>query len=249
MDNKWLERTALLIGDEAVITLNNANVLVIGLGGVGSYAAESLIRAGVGRMTIVDGDGVDITNINRQLQALRSTLGQNKAHLLKARFFDINPEAVITAIDHFLEPDDMTQLLGTSSFDYVLDCIDSVQPKIKLLHTCIVSNQRIVSAMGAGGKLDPSKVKIADIAQTRNCKFAQQVRKELKRLGIKDNITTVYSDELQAADSLKHTDGTKFKKSFYGTISYMPALFGMTMASVVIRELGGGRPVGYGILS
>jgi len=235
---KWLERTALLIGEESIFNIAEANILLVGLGGVGSFAGEFLVRAGVGKMTIIDGDTVDITNINRQLQAVTSTIGLSKSELLKSRFEDINPDIHITAYDRFLEPEDMESLLENSKFDYILDCIDSVTPKLTLLKIAKRKKLKIISSMGAGGKLDPSKIKIGDISTTKECKFAQSLRKRLKRENIKRGIKVVFSEEIQPKDALKLTDGKNYKKSYYGTISYMPALFGLTMASEVIRTIG-----------
>lgn len=235
--SNWLERTELLIGQEALRKLKKAHVLVVGLGGVGSYAAETLVRSGVGRLTIVDGDDVDPTNKNRQLQALDSTIGKQKARVLRDRFLDINPELEITVYDQFLNPDEMKELLTTHRFDFVMDCIDSLSPKISLILTLRRLKCKYISSMGAGGKLDPTRIKIADISQTKECKFAKHLKKRLKRIGVRENILVVYSDEIQIADSLKMTDGSNFKKSFYGTISYLPAMFGMTMGYEVLRRL------------
>ncbi|HMP28747.1 MAG TPA: tRNA threonylcarbamoyladenosine dehydratase [Saprospiraceae bacterium] len=233
----WLERTELLIGEEALVRLNNANILLVGLGGVGSFAGEFLIRSGIGNMTIVDGDAVDHSNKNRQLQALDSTIGQNKAFLLYSRYKDINPDANLTYIERFLEPNDIMDILEDQRYDYVLDCIDSVSPKITLITIAKRQNIKIISSMGAGGKLDPSKIKVSDIAKSKECKFAQQVRKRLKKEGIKTGIPVVYSEEIQPKEALKYTDGTKYKRSYYGTISYMPALFGLTIAAEVIQSI------------
>jgi tRNA A37 threonylcarbamoyladenosine dehydratase len=234
----WLERTELLIGEIAIDKLQESNILLVGLGGVGSYAGEFLVRAGVGNMTIVDGDDVDPTNKNRQLQALDSTIGQNKAHLLNKRFKDINPWINIQYIKSFLEPTDMLMLLESQKFDFVLDCIDSISPKLTLIKLAKQNKIKIISSMGAGGKLDPSKIKVTDLFNTKECKFAQQVRKRLRREGIRNGVLAVYSEEIQPKDALKYTDGSKYKKSFYGTVSYMPALFGLTMAAEVIRRIG-----------
>lgn len=235
---KWLERTELLVGSDMIQKLQKAHVLLVGLGGVGSYAGEFLVRAGLGSITIIDGDIVDLTNINRQMQALHSTIGMSKADLLKERFLDINPNLNITAYGQFLNPDDMKNVLNGHSFDYVLDCIDSVKPKLTLIEMARLQKCKIISSMGAGGKLDPSKIRVADISHTKECKFAQTVKKRLKRMGIRKGLLTVYSEEIQVKSALKMTDGLHFKRSFYGTISYMPALFGLTMASEVIRRLG-----------
>lgn len=239
----WLERTELLIGAEALACLTKTNVLLVGLGGVGSFAGEFLVRSGVGHLTIVDGDVVDPTNKNRQLQALDSTKGLAKAKLLKERYLDINPELKIKSFDHFLEPEDIDTLLTSEPFDFVLDCIDSVLPKLTMLIATRKHKVKIYSSMGAGGKMDPSKIKVADLYETKECKFAQQVRKQLKRHDKRKGITAIYSEEIQPKSALKYTDGSKYKKSFYGTISYMPALFGLTMASEVIRKVVDSRKV------
>lgn len=235
--SNWLERTELLIGNDALQKLQNAHILVVGLGGVGSYAAETMVRSGVGKITIVDGDDVDPTNKNRQLQALNSTVGLQKAVVLKDRFLDINPDLDITVHDKFMNPDEMYDLLTNNQFDFVMDCIDSISPKISLILTVRRMKCKFISSMGAGGKLDPTKIKIKDISKTRECKFAQTVKKYLKSNGVRDRVLTVYSEEIQIKESLQLTDGSNYKKSFYGTIAYMPAMFGMTMAYEVIRRL------------
>ncbi len=233
----WLERSELLIGTEALKKLKNAHVLLVGLGGVGSFAGEFLVRAGIGEMTIIDGDVVDPTNKNRQLQALNSTVGKSKVELLKDRYLDINPDIKLHCIDHFMNPDDMENLLRNNTYDFILDCIDSIQPKLNLIQLARASRMKFISSMGAGGKLDPTAIRIRDISQTKECKFARTVKKLLKRRGIRDRILVVYSEEIQPKEALKMTDGAKYKKSYYGTISYMPALFGLFMASEVIRRL------------
>jgi len=234
----WLQRTELLIGPEALEKLRNLHVLVIGLGGVGSYAAEFLARAGVGKMTIVDGDTVDVTNTNRQLPALHSTVGQSKAGIMAARMRDINPDLDLTVQDTFLGPE-IVKKLTFQQYDYVFDCIDSVQPKQYVIVACKQQGVRVISSMGAGGRVDPSKVQVADISETFNCPFAQQVRKGLKRKGVRRDVTVVFSSELVERETCMMTDGSKYKKSFYGTISYIPALFGLHMASVVVRAVVG----------
>lgn len=235
--SNWLERTKLLIGKEALTKLQNSHILVVGLGGVGGYAAETMVRSGVGKITIVDGDDIDPTNKNRQLQALDSTAGLQKAEVLRERFLDINPDLDITVHDQFMEPEAMRELLVNNQFDFVLDCIDSIKPKISLILTVRRMNCMFISSMGAGGKLDPTKIKIADIKKTRECKFAQTIKKYLKNKGVRDGVLTVYSQEIQKKESLQLTDGSNYKRSFYGTIAYMPAMFGMTMAYEVIRRL------------
>ncbi|MBN8684235.1 MAG: tRNA threonylcarbamoyladenosine dehydratase [Chitinophagales bacterium] len=238
MSANWLQRTELLVGAEALEKLKHLHVLVIGLGGVGSFAAEFLVRAGVGKMTIVDGDTVDITNTNRQLPALHSTVGEAKTSVMAKRMLDINPELQLTVKEEFLTPDSVKELI-TNEFDYVFDCIDSVQPKQYVIVTCKQKDVRVVSSMGAGGRVDPSKVQVADISESYNCPFAQQIRKGLKRKGVRKGVTVVFSSELVSRETCMLTDGNRFKRSFYGTISYIPALFGLHMASVVVRDVVG----------
>ena len=233
----WLQRSELLIKQEGLEKLKNASVLIVGLGGVGSFAAEFLVRAGVGNMTIIDGDIVDITNINRQLPALHSTIGKDKVEIVAERILDINPEINLVKMNEFLSPERMEEILENTRFDYVLDCIDSVSPKLALIKACRRKKIKIVSSMGAGGKTDPSKVLVRDLSKTNNCYLAKQIRKRLKKEGITKGFRCVFSTEIQNEDSLKLTDGSNFKKSFYGTISFMPALFGLNAAAEVINYL------------
>jgi len=237
MDKYWLERTELLIKEEGLEKLTKANVLVVGLGGVGSFAAEFIARAGIGNMTIVDGDTVDITNINRQLPALHSTVGKHKVEVVAERLLDINPKLNLTKINEFLNPERMGQILDEGKFDYILDCIDSVTPKLTLLIAARRRKIKVVSSMGAGGKTDPSKVMVRDISKTHNCYLAKQVRKRLKKEKINKGIRCVFSNEIQNEESLKMTDGSNYKRSFYGTISYIPAIFGLYAAAEVINHL------------
>ncbi len=237
-----MERTSLLVGKTGLEKLNKAHVLIVGLGGVGSYAAEAIARSGIGKMTIIDGDTVDPTNRNRQLQALSTTHGMNKAELMGERIKLINPEIDLTVIDKFQSPDDMKDFL-TQKFSYTIDAIDSISPKLYLISTAYWNNQKIISSMGAGGKMDPTKIKVTDISKTTICPLAQYVRKRLRYMNIYKGINTVFSDELPAKYSIMKTDGSKFKKSAYGTISYLPAAFGLTCASVVIRDIAGWKPV------
>lgn len=233
----WLQRSELLVKKEGLEKLKNAHVLVVGLGGVGSFAAEFLARAGVGNMTIIDGDIVDITNINRQLPALHSTVGKDKVEIVAERILDINPEINLVKMNEFLSPERMDEILENTKFDYVLDCIDSVSPKLALIKACRRRKIKIVSSMGAGGKTDPSKVLVRDLSKTNNCYLAKQIRKRLKKEGITKGFRCVFSTEIQNEESLKLTDGSNFKKSFYGTISFMPALFGLNAAAEVINFL------------
>lgn len=237
MKNDWLERTELLIAQNGLGKLQKASVLVVGLGGVGSFAAEFLARAGVGKMTVVDGDTVDITNINRQLPALNSTIGKSKVEVVSERLLDINPHLKLTKLNQFLNPEDMETVFENHHFDYVLDCIDSVSPKVNLILSARRRKIKIVSCMGAGGKMDPAKVLVRDIHKTQSCHLAKQVRKRLKKENIDKGIRCVFSSEIQDEDSLKLTDGSNYKRSFYGTISYIPAIFGLYAAAEVINYL------------
>lgn len=235
-DRKWLSRTELLVGSSGLDRLESAHVLVIGLGGVGSFAAEFLARAGVGRLSIVDGDTVEASNRNRQLPALATTEGQAKALIMAERLKAINPDLQLEVIQSFLMPEMIGELLK-HPFDYVLEAIDSITPKTTVIATAVQNGQRIVSSMGAGGKMDPTCLKVDDISRTRICPFAQVVRKRLRTMGVHTGVKAVYSVENVQKDSLMMTDGTRFKKSAYGTISYLPATFGSVCASVVIRDL------------
>lgn len=232
---KWQERAELLFKKEGLENLKNAHVLIVGVGGVGSFAAEFLARAGVGSLTIVDGDVVDITNINRQLPALHSTVGLSKIEVVGDRLMDINPELKLTKIQEFLSPERAFEIVE-EKYDYVLDCIDSVTPKLNLIIGAKRKRVKIISSMGAGGKMEASKVKVADISNTINCMFAKTIRRRLKEHKI-DKLKVVFSSEIQDETSLKMTDGSNYKKSFYGTNSYMPGLFGLYAAETVIRYL------------
>jgi tRNA threonylcarbamoyladenosine dehydratase len=236
-DTQWMGRTRLLVGDVGIDKLINANVLIVGLGGVGSYAAEAICRAGVGNITIVDGDTVDTTNRNRQLPALKTTEGMSKVELMYERLLAINPDCKLTKIDKFMMIEDIKTLVLEGKFDYVVDAIDSITPKLTLISTCVFNNIRIISSMGAGGKVDPTQILVQDISMSYNCNLAHYVRKRLRKYGIRSGVKVVFSTELAEAASLMVTDGSNFKKSAFGTISYMPAVFGLTCASVVLREL------------
>ena len=232
----WQERAELLFKPEGIEILKNANVLIVGLGGVGSFAAEFIVRAGVGNVTIVDGDTVDITNVNRQLPALHSTVGQPKVGIVGDRLMDINPELNLTRVQEFLSPERATEIV-TKDFDYVLDCIDSITPKLNLIVAAKKAGVKVISNMGAGGKMLASKVVVKDISKTDVCPLAKVIRKRLKKMGISSGVKAVFSLEKPDESSLKMTDGSNFKKSFFGTNSWMPGLFGLHSAETVIRYL------------
>ena len=236
-DLSWLSRTELLIGRTALKKLANAHVMIVGLGGVGSFAAEFIARSGVGELTIIDGDTVDPTNRNRQLPALHTNHGQYKTTIMEERLKAINPEIKIHVFKEFIQPEHVNNLLN-KNIDYIIDAIDSITPKITFMVAAYQNNIPLISSMGAGGKMDPTSLMIKDISKTYNCVFAQQIRKMLKvNHQIKNGIECVFSPELPNKESLILTDGSNYKKSAYGTISYMPAIFGAVAASVVIRKL------------
>lgn len=235
MEN-WLSRTELLLGSEKLEKLSKSHVLVAGLGGVGGYAAEQLCRAGIGEMTLIDGDIVNETNRNRQVIALVSNEGLSKAKLMEARLKDINPDIRIHIIPEFLKEDRFAEILE-SPFDYVVDAIDTLTPKVHLLAGSVKRNLKIVSSMGSGGRMNPEKVEIADISESHHCKFAHMVRKYLHRMDIFKGITVVYSPESVDSQAIRETNGEENKRSVVGTISYMPPVFGCYCASVVIRAL------------
>lgn len=237
-DVSWLGRTTLLVGEAAVRKLTQSHVLVVGMGGVGSFAAEFIARAGVGTMTIVDGDVVDPTNRNRQLPALATNHGVSKAEIMADRIRQINPEITLHVVKEFVRPEMVEDLMAARP-DYLIDAIDSITPKVTFLKAAYASGIPVVSSMGAGAKLDPTQLKVSDIGKTHTCPFAQQIRKELKRAGIYKGIEVVFSPEKPIKESLMLTDGSNFKKSAYGTISYLPATFGAAVASVAIRRLIG----------
>jgi tRNA threonylcarbamoyladenosine dehydratase len=232
----WQDRTKLILGEEGLEKLKAANVLVVGLGGVGSYAAEMICRAGIGSMTIVDGDKIQATNRNRQLPAMKSTEGLPKAMVMGERLKDINPDLQITVIQEYIKDERMTEILDTR-FDYVVDAIDTLSPKIFLIYHSLQRKLSVVSSMGAGGKVDPSLIAVSDISETTNCSLARILRKRLHRLGIREGFKAVYSPEGIDKGKIVAINGEQNKASIVGTISYMPAAFGIACASVVIRDL------------
>lgn len=233
----WKERNILMMGKENCDKLRNSKVLVVGVGGVGAYAAEMIVRAGVGHIVIVDNDVVTETNINRQLIALRSTVGHSKVEVLRERLLDINPEADVEARQLYLKDELTEALLDQEHYDYVVDAIDTLAPKVFLIFAARQRNIPIVSSMGSGGKFDPTRVRIDDVSKSNYCKLARMVRKRLHHLGIRSGFKVVYSDEVVDRDKIEITENELNKHSNVGTISYMPAVFGCLMASVVIRDI------------
>ena len=236
--SNWLERTELLLGEEKLILLRNANVLVVGVGGVGAYAAEMIVRAGVGRMTIADADKVSQSNINRQLVALHSTIGREKCDILAERLKDINPELQLSVVNRFIKDDETDALLDSDKFDYVVDAIDTLSPKLALIKGALDRGIPLVSSMGAGAKTDPTLMEIKDIAKTHHCPLAHMLRKRLHKIGIKRGFWAVFSPEPVREGAMILCEEQN-KKSNVGTISYIPAMFGIGCASVVVRDLVG----------
>jgi len=236
--SNWLERTELLLGEEKLSLLRKANVLVVGVGGVGAYAAEMIVRAGVGRMTIADADKVSETNINRQLVALHSTIGEEKCEVLAKRLRDINPELELKMVNRFIKDSETDALLDSEKFDYVVDAIDTLSPKLALIKGALDRGIPLVSSMGAGAKTDPTLMEIKDIAKTHHCPLAHMLRKRLHKIGIKRGFRAVFSPEPVREGAMILCEEQN-KKSNVGTISYIPALFGIGCASVVIRDLVG----------
>ena len=234
----WLSRSEMILGAEGLKKLEAANVLVVGLGGVGAFAAEMICRSGVGSMTIVDGDVVHSSNRNRQLPALGSTEGMAKAEVMGHRLKDINPDLKLTVIQEYIKDERMTEILDIG-FDYVVDAIDTLSPKIFLIYHTLQRKIPIVSSMGSGGKYDPALIKISDISETTECPLARILRKRLHRLGIREGFQAVFSTEVIDKEKVVSSKEEQNKASTVGTISYMPAAFGITCASVVIRDLVG----------
>ena len=233
----WKQRTRLLLGEEKMERLQQAHVLVVGLGGVGAYAAEMICRAGVGRMTIVDADTVQPTNINRQLPALHSTMGREKAEILAARFKDINPDIQLTVLPVFLKDDNIPELLDAARYDFIVDAIDTLAPKCYLIAEALKRHIKIVSSMGAGAKSDITQIRFADIWDTYHCGLSKAVRKRLQKLGIKRKLPVVFSTEQADPKAVLLTEDEQNKKSTCGTVSYMPAVFGCYLAEYVIKRL------------
>lgn len=236
MEN-WLQRTELLLGKEKMERLNHAHVLVVGTGGVGAYAAEMICRAGVGRMTIVDADTVQPTNINRQLPALHSTLGQEKVKILAQRFRDINPDLELTVHAEYLKDERIPQLLDEAHFDFIVDAIDTISPKCFLISEAWKRHIPIISSMGAGAKHDLTQIRFADLWDTYHCGLSKAVRKRLQKMGPKHKLPVVFSIEQADPKAILLTENELNKKSTAGTVSYMPAVFGCYLAQYVIEHL------------
>ncbi len=234
----WTERTELLLGEEKLNILRNAHVLVVGLGGVGAYAAEMIARAGVGRMTIADADVVGESNINRQLLALTSTIGRSKSDVMAERLRDINPQIDLAVIAEYIRDEKTYELLDAARYDYVVDCIDTLSPKVNLIAASLERGYPVVSSMGAGAKTNPTLIEVKDIGKSHHCPLAHMLRKRLHKLGIRSGFWAVFSPEPVREGAMIIAEETN-KKSNVGTISYIPASFGCVCASVVVRDLLG----------
>lgn len=234
---QWMARTEVLLGEEKIQSLLDANVLVVGLGGVGGICAEMIARSGVGKMTIVDADVVEASNRNRQIPALISTDGLLKSEVMAQRIRDINPAIQLTVISEFIRDERTNEILDQGNFDYAVDCIDTLSPKVFFIKACLDRNIPLVSSMGAGGKFDPTQVKVIDISETYQCNLARYVRKRLRKYGVRKGFKVVFSPEAADQSRIYESEKAYPKKSVIGTISYMPAAFGITCASVVVRDL------------
>ena len=226
----------MLIGEEGLDRLSASCVAVIGVGGVGGYAAEMIARAGVGHIIIMDSDDVSVTNKNRQLLALDSTVGRPKCDVMRERLLDINPQLDITVIKEYLEADSPEAVLGGYRVDFLVDAIDTLSPKMALIKYCMDKGIPLVSSMGAGAKTDATKVRLADISKSFNCPLAFVVRKRLRRMGIRKGFKVVFSEELPRKEAIVECDDRN-KKSLVGTVSYIPAVFGCVCAQAALESL------------
>ncbi len=231
------QRTALLLGDEAMDLLARSHVLVVGVGGVGAYAVEMLARAGVGRLTIIDADSVSESNVNRQLPALISTVGMPKVEVMRQRIADINPACEVVAINEFISAESAAETLERIRPDFVIDAIDSIAPKVELIEQCLRQKIKIIASMGAGGRIDPTKVQYADIADTCHDGLARAVRQRLKSRGIIRGLKVVFSTEQARRSSLMMTDEMQNKVSSFGTVAWLPATFGMMLAAYAVNRI------------
>lgn len=235
---QWKERTSLLFGEEKIERLANAHVLIVGVGGVGSYVAELLCRAGVGKVTLIDGDTVQASNINRQLPALQSTVGREKVEVVCERLKQINPNIELFPRPIFIKDDIIPDLFDEAEFSFVVDAIDTLSPKCYLIMEAFKRNIPIISSMGAGAKTDITKVGFSDIWKCTNCKLSRAVRKRLhKIMGVRHKLPVVYSTELPDPNAIILVDNEQNKKSTCGTVSYMPAVFGCFLAEYVIKQI------------
>lgn len=233
-----MQRTHLLMGEEKMERLKKAHVLIVGVGGVGAYAAEMICRAGIGKLTLIDADDIEASNINRQLPAMHSSIGQSKVAILAQRFKDINPELELQTLQTFMTPDNVMDLLAANNFSFIVDAIDTIQPKCALIKEALHRNIPIVCSMGAGAKKDITQIQFADIWKTYHCGLSKAVRNQMKRMGLRGKkLPVVFSSEAADPKSILLVENERNKKSTTGTISYMPAVFGCYLAEHVIRNI------------
>ncbi|MBD3820938.1 MAG: tRNA threonylcarbamoyladenosine dehydratase [Thiotrichales bacterium] len=236
LNNPLFERSLLVFGEDGINSLIGSHVLVAGVGGVGGFVIEALARAGVGKLTIVDHDKVSSSNMNRQIIALSSTLGQNKAVVMKQRILDINPGCDVEVIQSFLKPEDMDGLLS-QPYDYVVDAIDSLNCKVNLVSIALQKGYKVIASMGAGRRVDPTKILMTDLNKTHTCGLARQVRQRLRKQGYRKGLTVVFSTELpKAPGPMEAIEGAR-GRVVNGTASYMPGMFGLMIAGKVIQDL------------
>lgn len=235
--DNWQQRTEILFGYDKIERIRKSHVLIVGVGGVGGYAAEMICRAGVGKLTIVDADTVQPTNKNRQIAALDSTIGQQKTEVLAKRYKDINSEVEVIVKSTYLVDENIPQLLDENKYDFIIDAIDTISPKCYLISEAMKRGIKIISSMGAGAKSDITKVQFADLWETYHCGLSKAVRSRLKRMKIRKSLPVVFSTEQADEKAIILTDDERNKKSTCGTVSYMPAVFGCYLAEYVIRRL------------
>ncbi len=238
---EWFSKTVLCMGPDRYERLGKANVLVAGLGGVGSWAAEMLCRSGIGKMTIIDGDVIHPSNRNRQIHALIPDEGRPKAIVMEERLKDINPDIQLTVINEFIRDERMIEILR-EPYDYIIDAIDTLSPKVFLIYHSLKRNYPVVSSMGSGGKFDPLLIRVSDISETHGCHLARMIRKKLHRLGVKEGFKAVWSPEKVDRSRIIEISGERNKASAVGTVPWIPAAFGIICASVAIRDIAGISP-------
>lgn len=232
----WQERTVQLFGMEKHARLQQANILVAGMGGVGSMAAEMICRSGVGKMTIIDADTIQPGNLNRQIPATHSNLDKEKAVVMGERLLDINPGLQLSVLNEFIKDERIPGILE-EPFDYVVDAIDTLAPKIYLIYHAVKKGRKLASSMGSGGKVDPSQVRVADFSETYNCRLAYILRKKLRKMDVHGGFKVVFSTEQVPKEMVIPVEGEPNKKSTVGTSPFIPAIFGCMLASIVIRDL------------
>jgi tRNA threonylcarbamoyladenosine dehydratase len=238
MNYDFLSRTELLLSQEKINILRNSHIAVFGLGGIGSCATEMLCRGGIGKLTIIDGDIVVLSNLNRQLHSLRSNIDREKTNVLRERLLSINPNLIVNTIQKYLKyKPDFNEILDSNSFDYILDCIDTLTSKCILIESAYFRKIPIVVSFGAGGRMDPTQIQLADLSKTKNCRLAYYVRKKLHKVGIHSGVPSIFSTEIPPKETITIENPVQGKKSTIGTISYMPNIFGCYAASVAIQHL------------